>query len=180
MKTSGMTLATLLYFLVTTAFAEDYLGMQPIVIHDEDVPWIDSPAAAGEQVKVYLGTEDTAGQFTFITSKFNSGDTVITPHKHNWHDETFYVVRGSFRVVNGDVDEEFIVGEGATVFSPRGTWHAWEANEPDSQLIMFYTPSGFDKVLPAALELTPEQRRDRQFMQEFGLRYDSIRYQAPR
>lgn len=179
MKIMTLTIFALSYFFSTVAFTENYLGLKPLVYQDEDIPWINSPAAAGEQVKVILGTEDTAGQFTFITSKFTTADTVVTPHKHNWHDETFYVIRGSFLITNGDVDEKIVVREGATVFSPRGTWHSWEANEADSQLVMFYTPSGFDKVLPAALELTPEQRNDREYMEAFALRYDSIRYVAP-
>ena len=164
----------------TNVFAENYLGLEPLTQNDEDVVWADSPTIEGEQLRVFFGVEDTGGQFTLIASRFNSGDrenVVVKSHKHNWHDETFYVISGSFLITNGDPNEKTVVKKGATVFSPRGTWHSWEALEENSEVLMFYTPGGFDKVWNKNLSFTPEQRKDKAFMAEFWQNADAISYE---
>ena len=155
----------------TAAGAHDYMGMEPLIVDAKEIVGVTT--ADGETVKILLRTGHTAGQYTAFSTAF--ADQASTRlHKHDWHDEAFYVVRGSFSVVNGDKNVRHTVTEDSMVFTPRGTLHAWTALEPDSKFIVIYTPGGWDQFAGAAMRLTEEQRNDEAFMDEFLLSHDVI------
>ena len=157
-----------------TASARDYMGMEPIIVDAKEIEGVTSES--GETIKILLRAEDTAGQYTVISDRF-ADQTSVGLHKHDWHDEAFYVIRGSYSIVNGDENVRHTVTEDTMVFTPRGTVHAWTALEPDSKFILIYTPGGWEHYFESVGQLTEEQRNDEEFMEEYRLSYDSIYFQ---
>ena len=178
MKTIVLALVALLSLSVTAVFAQDrdIMGMKPLQFDAGSIPYDQHPSGRPELLKILLGREDTGGQFTLLMDVFEEATTemLVTPHKHDWHDETFYVVRGKFEITNGDLDKKYIVKEDHVVFTPRGAWHSWRALEPNSKVLMFYNPGGFENLWDVLLDLTPEQMKDKDFMRELVSRYDTI------
>ena len=163
-------------FMLTlnASYARDYLGMEPKIIDAKKIEGVTNPE--GETIKILLGTEDTAGQYTLFSDEF-ADITSIPMHKHDWHDEVFYVIRGKYEVINGDENNKTLVDEDSVVFTPRGTTHAWKALEPNSKILVFYTPGGWEHFFEAVIKLTPEQREDKAFMAEFLNSYDEHIFQ---
>lgn len=149
--------------------ARDYMNMEPKIMTEAEAP--DYTNDVGESIKMLLQVHETAGQFTMFTDTFQD-KTTVGAHHHNWHDETFYVIRGSFEIANGDLEDKQIVTEGTVVFTPRGTEHTWTANEPDSKVLVVYTPGGWDQFIDAWYQLTDEQKEDEAFVDEFLKSYD--------
>ena len=170
-----MKIRILLAFVLTAIWAatgaHDYMGMEPLIVDAKEIEGITNDD--GETIKILLRTEDTAGQYTVFSDTF-AARTSVGLHKHDWHDEAFYVIRGSYSVVNGDENVRHTVTEDTIVFTPRGTVHAWTALEPDSKFLVIYTPGGWDHFFEAVGQLTDEQRDDAEFMDEFLLSYDEI------
>lgn len=158
-------------------YTREYMGMVPLIISESDIEvpgaeTIEGSDDSNRQVlRILLGTDDTAGQFTMFSDIFPTAGGRVPPHMHNWHDEVFYVTRGSFRVTNGDLGTQ-IVGANSVVFSPRGQLHEWESMEDDSKFVVFYTPGGWEHYYNAVRELSDEQRADDAFMKEFQESYD--------
>jgi hypothetical protein len=75
-------------------------------------------------------------------------------------------------VVNGNEHQKVVVDEDTVVFTPRGTIHSWTALEADSKFLVVYTPGGWEHFYEAVRALTPKQREDEEFMEEFMLSYD--------
>lgn len=151
--------------------ARDYMGMEPKVLKEADAPDYTNPE--GETIKMLLQVHETAGQFTMFSDTFKD-QTSVDPHHHKWHDEAFYVIRGSFIVSNGDLEETQIVTADTVVWTPRGTEHTWTANEPDSKFLVVYTPGGWDEFIEAWYALSDEQKEDEAFVDEFLQSYDEI------
>ena len=157
-------------------WTREYMGMEPLIVRESDIrveaEAIEEITDANVQIlKVLLGTEETAGQFTMFSDVFPLAGGKVPPHTHNWHDETFYVIRGSFRALNGDMGTH-VVGANTVVFTPRGQLHEWESLEDDSKFLVFYTPGGWEHYYNAVRELTDEQRADDEFMKNFQESYD--------
>lgn len=158
-------------------WTREYMGMEPLIVRESDIhvpgaEGIESDEESNQQIlRVLLGTEETAGQFTMFSDVFPRAGGKVPPHRHNWHDETFYVIRGSFRALNGDMGAE-VVGPNTVVFTPRGQLHEWESLEDDSKFLVFYTPGGWEHYYNAVRELSEEQRADEEFMRQFQESYD--------
>ena len=155
----------------TAASARDYMGMEPLIVDAKEMEGITNENE--ETINILLRAADTAGQYSVFTDVF-AGQTSVGLHKHDWHDEAFYVIRGSYSIVNGDENVRHTVTEDTMVFTPRGTVHAWTALEPDSKILVIYTPGGWENFSDAIGQLTEEQRNDEEFMDEFRLSYDVI------
>lgn len=173
-----MRIPTLLAIALTlswaAASAHDYLGMEPLIVDAKEIEGVTNED--GETIKILLRTQDTAGQYTVFSDQF-ADRTSVGLHKHDWHDEAFYVIRGSYSVINGDENVRHTVTEDTIVFTPRGTVHSWTALEPDSKFLVIYTPGGWDHFFEAVNQLTEEQRNDAEFMDAFLLSYDEIYFQ---
>lgn len=158
----------------TQLTAHDYMGMEPVIIDAKLLEGVTNED--GETIKILLGTEETAGQYTLFSDSF-ADKTEVGLHKHDWHDEAFYVIKGSFEVINGDENEKHVVTADSVVFTPRGTKHYWKALEPDSKFLVIYTPGGWEHFFEAVTNLTPEQLEDKEFMEEFMISYDEHLFQ---
>ena len=157
-----MNARTLLAFALTVywtaASAHDYMGMEPLIVDAKEIEGVTNED--GETIKILLRTEDTAGQYTVFSDTF-ADQTSVGLHKHDWHDEAFYVIRGSYSVVNGDENVRHTVTEDTIVFTPRGTVHAWTALEPDSKFLVILHPRGMGSLLRGrgAIDRRTAQRR---------------------
>lgn len=171
-------IASLLAMFCNITVAADFMGMKPKILREADIETrarsIEDVEAGNDQViKILLGTEDTAGQFTMFSDVFPTAEGEVAAHSHEWHDEAFYVIRGKYEVQNGDLEKQ-IVGPNTVVFSPRGSLHAWKSLEADSKMLVVYTPGGWEHFYEAVINLTPEQKEDKKFMKQFMKSYDEI------
>ena len=162
---------------VTPHATSESMGMVPEIIRESE---IQTGATTVEQeenneqiIKILLGADDTADQFTLFSDVFPQAESVVPPHIHKLHDEAFYIVNGSFEVTLGSVDNKTIESAGATVWVPRGTLHAFRTIEDGSKFAVVFTPAGWENGYNAGRALTDDQRNDEAFMKEFRATWDS-------
>jgi quercetin dioxygenase-like cupin family protein len=126
--------------MTTTQFA-------PILQHKERVLL---PPAAGRSLQfgpdeyiVWKVTGATTGglfDFCELTAQPEAGPP---QHLHEQHDETFYILDGTFRMKVGNHLQ--VATAGAFVFIPRGTVHAWQnVGLTPGRLLILFTPGGAD------------------------------------
>ncbi len=155
----------------------EHLNMEAKIVRESD---IQSGATTVEEaenndqiIKILLGADDTGGQYTFFSDVFPEPESIVPLHKHALHDETFYIVSGSFEVTLGSNEDKSIATPGTAIFVPRETLHAFRTLEDNSKLVIVYTPGGWEDYYNASLELTDEQKNDEAFMKEFRESWDS-------
>ena len=90
---------------------------------------------------VMAGAAETGGAYELIqeTRAVEGGPA---PHVHRERDEGFLVLEGRYRFVRGDDETE--AGEGAFVFVPRGTRHAFRTLAAPSRVLIVVAPAGLD------------------------------------
>lgn len=163
--------------LVLQTQAHDYMELTPKIVRESNIQSdainIEADRNNEQVIKILLGTEDTAGDFTMFSDVFTEEGSVVPLHHHNWHDEAFYVVSGRFEVFLGSEDNKEIVGPGTAIFVPRGTRHGFKSLEENSKVLVVYTPGGWEHGYREGLELTPEQRKDKEFMKQFREGHDN-------
>lgn len=87
--------------------------------------FVSSPATLpvfGTDVQVFLGAEQTGGQYTaYICTVPPAGGP--PPHRHDF-DEAFYVLEGTFEILCGT--EVHVATPGTCAFVPRGVPHTFK------------------------------------------------------
>ena len=83
-------------------------------------------------------------------------DVAVPEHIHRKHDESYYVLDGTFRFKLGD--ELADAPAGTFVFIPRGTPHSWSNGGGQvGRLVIIFTPGGmagyFEELAPYLPEL---------------------------
>ena len=83
-------------------------------------------------------------------------DVAVPRHIHHEHDESYYILDGTFRFEVGDDVAD--MPPGAFVFIPRGTPHAWSnASGGAGRVAVIFTPGGmsgyFEELAPYLPEL---------------------------
>jgi quercetin dioxygenase-like cupin family protein len=163
--------------LVLQAQPHDYMGLTPKIVRESsiqsDATNIEADRNNEQVIKILLGTEDTAGDFSMFSDVFTEKDSVVPLHHHSWHDEAFYIVSGRFEVLLGSEDNKEIVGPGTAIFVPRETRHGFKSLAESSKILVFYTPGGWEHGYREGLELTPEQRKDNEFMKQYRESHDN-------
>ena len=156
-----------------TASARDYMGMEPVIVDAKEIEGVTN--ASGETIKILLRADDTAGQYTVISDEF-ADQTSVGLHKHDWHDEGFYVIRGSYSISQPG-DENVGIRHARIEVSLLDGTHPRLTRWNRQQVHLIYTPGGWEHYFEAAGQLTEEQRNDEEFMAEFRLSYDAIYFQ---
>lgn len=97
---------------------------------------------------VVLSAKDTAGQFTMM-DQLMPKDSGPPPHIHERYDEGFFIIEGEveYTVGVGDDRHAVIAKDGASVWIPRGTMHAFQVKSETARALNFYTPGGFDESI---------------------------------
>lgn len=108
---------------------------------------------------IVLSAEDTAGQFTMMDQLMPRGSGP-PPHVHERYDEGFFVIAGQIEYVVGAGDDRqtLVAEDGASVWIPRGTPHAFRVLSETARALNFYTPGGFDESI--SHQATPAARRE--------------------
>lgn len=163
--------------LVFQAQARDYMDLAPKVVRESetqsDAVNIEADRNNEQIIKILLSAEDTAGDYSMFSDVFTEKDSVVPLHHHNWHDEAFYVISGSFEIWLDSEDNKEIAGPGTALFVPRGTRHGFKSLEENSKLLIVYTPGGWEYGYREGRELTKEQRDDKVFMKQFRESHDN-------
>jgi quercetin dioxygenase-like cupin family protein len=92
---------------------------------------------------------ETGGALIALEDSLEQGK--VTPlHQHPEQDELVYVLEGELRV--SIAGQEYLVGSGGTLFSPRGVPHAFEVVSPSARLLMVQTPGSGEAFYREASE----------------------------
>ena len=79
----------------------------------------------------------------------NSPHQGVPLHKHQFEDESFFVISGNFEITVGG--KTISGGPGTYAYGPRGVPHQWtNMGSGRGQLLNVYTPGGIDKFFLAA------------------------------
>ena len=123
------------------------------------------------KMRTVARTEDTSGAFELIEDERDVGQGPA-PHRHNRSDEAFYVLSGRFTFTRGE--HEVTATPGTLVFVPRGTRHAYRADEPGSRVLILYVPSGsFEEFMLELDGLLASGLTSAEAMQRIAHKYDS-------
>lgn len=89
------------------------------------------------------GSADTQGAFSLFRVDAELGAN-IPPHVHQFEDELFYILEGTFRLQLGN--RLFAAGKGEVVYLPRTIVHSFECtSETGGTLLVMTLPGGFEK-----------------------------------
>ena len=121
--------------------------------------WFDS-----QVMEVLVSAQDTGGQLSILRQRLVPGYAPPV-HVHEREDQTLHVLDGSITAwldPMGESPVEAVLGQGDTVFLPRGVPHAFKAGDGGATLLEVNTPGGFEHFhLDAGDEAThdgvPEQ-----------------------
>ncbi len=153
------------------------LNMVPKIVRESDfqsgATTVEEAENNDQIIRILLGADDTGGQYTFFSDVFPEAESLVPLHMHALHDETFYIISGSFEVTLGSTDNKSIATAGTAIFVPREVLHAFRTLEDNSKLVIVYTPGGWEDYYNASLELTDEQKNDEAFMKQFRESWDS-------
>jgi quercetin dioxygenase-like cupin family protein len=117
--------------------------LPPSVISAEEAPafW-----RVGVLWNISLSAATTAGEFTMMDQTMPQGSGA-PPHVHERYDEGFFVIEGAIEYTVGEEERVVLAEDGAAVWIPRGTRHAFEVRSPTARALNFYTPGGFDESI---------------------------------
>lgn len=94
----------------------------------------------GMEFAIRASAESTGGAFSVI-EEINPVDTPM--HRHERHDELFYVLEGDHVFTVGGTEHE--AGPGDLVFGPRGVPHAQRRVVPRTgRILTMFSPAGFE------------------------------------
>ena len=114
--------------------------------------------ADGERQAVRVDSSVTRGAYSVIESQAEPGCAVPT-HLHRNEDEHFLVISGRYRIAIGVRILDAMPGTRATV--PRNTPNSWRNIAPqESRLLAILTPGGFEQIVYAVKDTSPEQIKD--------------------
>jgi len=111
-------------------------------------------------VKIKVTAEDTGGVYEVVTEDHPKGFE-SNPHIHPFGAQTFYVVRGEYEYYFDDV--KGTAGPGAVWHVPAGVVHVIRA-KTEGQVLLMYSPVGFQKRIETMRAVPKEQKADREFM----------------
>lgn len=119
--------------------------LPPSVISAQDAPafW-----RVGILWNISLSAQTTAGEFTMMDQTMPQGSGA-PPHIHERYDEGFFIIEGAVEYTVGHSQEQqtILAEDGAAVWIPRGTRHAFEIKSETARALNFYTPGGFDESI---------------------------------
>ena len=97
---------------------------------------------AGEGESLFGGRivlKATFEQLCITESHFPDARDGASPHLHERHADSFYVLEGELGVLAGD--EEVLLGPGACVCAPPGVVHGFRSTR-ETRFLNFHTPDG--------------------------------------
>jgi mannose-6-phosphate isomerase-like protein (cupin superfamily) len=117
---------------------------------------------------------DTPGGTAIMENARPAGAPANRPHRHNHHDEIWYVLEGHVTFRLGD--QEVVAGPGATVIAPRGVIHqVHNAADAAARFLTINTPGtyvGYFEELGAAIDSAPLGRADQGGWDAIAAKYD--------
>ena len=98
----------------------------------------------GIEMVLHASAEETSGRFELIEDIRPAGGGPA-PHLHREGEEAFFVLAGRFTLTRGT--DEIIGGPGTVIVVPRGTRHAYRAEEDGSRILFVVAPAGLAEFL---------------------------------
>ncbi len=87
--------------------------------------------------------EQTGGSYCLLHHRAPK-DSGPAPHSHE-QDEALYVLEGELTLIAGE--ERFTATAGSFVYIPDGTIHTFRVESAEAQLLNWYMPGGFERVI---------------------------------
>ena len=104
----------------------------------DSMPFLD-----GSVMSFLVRGEDTKQAISFWEFTLPGGAQGPPAHRHNGHDEVFYIVEGELMVHTGG--EPLAAPKGAMVIVPRGAEHTfWNAQDEVTRMVGVFAPSRFE------------------------------------
>ena len=97
---------------------------------------------ANSLMRVLADAEVTGGQLALIEQRAPRGFSPPT-HVHSREDQLLVVIEGAITARLGDDDS--VVGEGESVWLPRGIAHTFRVDSDEARIIEVTTPGGFEQ-----------------------------------
>jgi mannose-6-phosphate isomerase-like protein (cupin superfamily) len=122
---------------------------------------------------------DANGAIAFYEYVSEPGVTGPPQHVHHGHDETFYVVDGTFEFTMGP--DSMLLRRGAFLFIPRGTPHTFRnAGDDLGRIVGTFNPGRFANYFRelAAIITSSGNAPDRDTWADLYGRYDTTFYEA--
>jgi quercetin dioxygenase-like cupin family protein len=117
-------------------------GEGPALWVPEDTLTEDALGSVKATYTVKATSEMTGGTLSFLEASVPPGSGPPA-HTHNDADEAYYILNGTFEVLDGERLIEATPGD--FVFIPRGTLHRFKNVGRDAARMLFlYTPAGFE------------------------------------
>jgi mannose-6-phosphate isomerase-like protein (cupin superfamily) len=117
---------------------------------------------------------DTPGGTAIMENLRPAGAAANRPHRHNHHDEIWYVLDGHVTFRLGA--REVVAGPGSCVIAPRGVIHqVHNATDAAARFLTINTPGtymGYFEELGAAIATAPSGRADREGWDAIAAKYD--------
>jgi quercetin dioxygenase-like cupin family protein len=122
---------------------------RPVVTGPHDGPTIQGPV--GGPLRFKVRGDQTGGTQTVLENVIPPGEGPPL-HTHAVEDESWYVLEGDLRFRLGD--EERDAPQGAYVFVPRGTPHAFQnAGDTPARILVTFTPAGMERFFDRFAQL---------------------------
>jgi quercetin dioxygenase-like cupin family protein len=123
----------------------------------------------GTTMNLKISGEETRGNYEIWQVDLDKG-ALLDLHEHHNRIETFIVLNGKLEMGLKN-EQKYVAHGGEMVHLPSFTPHKPTALEP-SRILIINSPGDMLGFMEELIKLTPEQRRDKEFMTELTQRYD--------
>ena len=134
------------------------------------VPFLD-----GSVMAFLVRGEDTAGALAFWEVTLPAAGQGPPAHRHNGHDEVFYIVEGALMVHTGG--EPLRASTGSMVIVPRGAEHTfWNPLDSVTRMVGAFAPARFERYFEELAQEIEKHKGERvapSVIAELYARYDS-------
>jgi quercetin dioxygenase-like cupin family protein len=122
------------------------------------------------RLRLLVDSVETAGAYALGEFSGEEGPWTV-PHIHSGHDESFYVLEGTFTFTVGD--EEVLARPRTFVRIGRDQRHLIHASAGGGRLLALWVPGGLEQMFVELSRLPADSLRDPETRRSLSARFDS-------
>ncbi len=122
-------------------------------------------------MRILAAGTPTGRAFTLAEFAGDEGAWTV-PHVHNYMEESFFVLEGSFTFTVGG--ENITAGPGTYLLVPRGTAHVMTAASGGGRLLTLMVPGGLEDMFLELARMPRDSLRDPAVRRAVSAKYDSV------